>query len=140
MAFTGAKSNTYEDTLLNFIFTGGTAPATGANLHIGIFTGDGSVDLSTADAGDAINLYQYEPTGTNMLGYQRIQVSTVFGTTASAGSISNDALIDFGTSTGSVNWGSVSGFFIGSHPDGEAGSATGILYYGVFDQAKSVIL
>ena len=139
MAFTGAKSNTYENTLLNFIFTGGTAPATGAELYIGIFTGDGTLDLSTSDAGDAVNLYEYEPTGTNMLGYQRIQVSTVFGTEASAGSISNDTLIDFGTSTGSVNWGTVSGFFIGSEAvQGNQGLASEILYYGVFDQAKSV--
>ena len=138
MAFTGAKSNTYEDALLDYVFRGQTSPVTGANLYIGIFTGDGSVDLSTADAGDAINLYQYEPTGTNMLGYQRIQVSTVFGTAASAGSISNDALIDFGTSTGAAAWGTVSGFFIGSHADGVVGAATGVLYYGIFDDPKSV--
>lgn len=138
MAFTGAKSDTYENALLDYVFRGQTSPVTGANLYIGVFTGDGTVDISAADDGDAINLYSYEPTGTNMAGYQRIQVSTVFGTAASAGSINNDALIDFGTSVGSTAWGTVSGFFIGSHADGVAGAATGILYYGVFDTPKDV--
>lgn len=138
MAFTGAKSDTYEDALLDYVFRGQTSPATGANLYIGIFTGGIAGDITSPDGGDTTNLYLYEPTGTNMAGYQRITVSDVFGTAASAGSISNDALIDFGTSTGSAAWGAVSGFFIGSHPDGEVGAATGILYYGVFDQAKDV--
>ena len=139
MAFTGAKSNTYENALLDYIFRGQTSPATGGSLYVGIFTGNGTLDLSTADAGDAINLYLYEPTGTNMAGYQRVSVTSAFGTAASAGSISNNALIDFGTSNGSTNWGTVSGFFIGSEAvQGNQGLASEILYYGVFDQAKSV--
>jgi len=95
MAFTGAKSDTYENALLDYIFRGQTSPVTGTNLYIGIFTGDGSVSITSPDGGDTTNLYLYEPTGGSFAGYQRIQVSTVFGTAASAGSISNDALIDF---------------------------------------------
>ena len=139
MAFTGAKSNTYEDALLNYIFRGTTSPATGTNLYISIFTGDGTTAITSPDGADAVNLYAFEPTGVGMDGYQRIQVSTVFGTTASAGSISNDALIDFGTSIGATAWGTVTGFFIGSQAvQGNQGLATEILYYGLFDTPKTV--
>ena len=139
MAFTGAKSNTYETALLEYIFRGQTSPATGTNLYVSIFTGDGTLSLTSPDGGDAENLYRYEPTGTNMAGYQRVQVSNVFNGAASAGSISNDTLIDFGTSVGSVDWGTVSGFFIGSEATpGSQGAAAEILYYGVFDTPKTV--
>ena len=138
MAFTGAKSNTYEDALLDYIFRGQTSPATGADLYIGIFTGGIAGDITSPDGGDTTNLYQYEPTGGTFGGYQRIQVSTVFGSTASAGSITNNQLIDFGTSTGATAWGAVTGFFVGSKADGAVGSETDILYYGIFDTPKSV--
>ena len=139
MAFTGAKSNTYETALLEYIFRGGTSPATGTNLYISIFTGDGTTPITSPDGGDAVNLYAFEPTGVGMAGYQRIQVSEVFTAAASAGSISNGGLIDFGTSVGANAWGTVTGFFIGSESvQANQGLASEILYYGIFDTPKTV--
>ena len=138
MALTGAKAGNFETGLLNYIFLGQTESIhTGANLYVGLFTGEATLDDDTPYA-------SYEPTeAKGLLGYQRVRVSDAFSTDADAGagalpaSITNDALMDFGTSTNSAGWGSVTGFFIttGSTP-GDGNDA--MMYYGAFDTPRTV--
>ncbi len=140
MALTGAKAGNFETGLLNYIFLGTTTNVhTGANLYVGLYTSEGSVSLN-----DDTPYASYEPTeAKGLLGYQRVRVSNAFNTDADAGagalpaSITNDVLMDFGTSSNSAGWGSVTGFFIttGSTP-GNGNDA--MMYYGAFDTPRTV--
>ncbi len=137
MALTGAKAGNFETGLLNYIFLGTTTNVhTGANLYVGLYTSEGSVSLN-----DDTPYANYEPETAS--GYQRVQVSAAFNTVSTAGagalpaSITNDVLMDFGTSSNSAGWGSVTGFFIttGSTP-GNGNDA--MMYYGAFDTPRTV--
>ena len=137
MALTGAKAGNFETGLLNYIFLGTTTNVhTGASLYVGLYTSEGSVPLD-----DDTDFATFEPAAAN--GYQRVQVSAAFSTASTAGagalpaSITNDALMDFGTSSNSAGWGAVTGFFIttGSTP-GHGNEA--MMYYGAFDTPRTV--
>jgi hypothetical protein len=141
MALTGAKADNFETGLLNYIFLGTTTNVhTGTNLWVGLFTSNAGVPAIA----DAAQYAAYEPDSAN--GYQRVQVSAAFSTVAANGagdlpaSISNDALMDFGTSTNSAGWGSVTGFFITTGTNAQANGVgnDAMMYYGTFDTPRIV--
>lgn len=137
MAFTGAKTNLFEDLLLDHLFRGSTAPATG--LWIGLVTGD----PVTSDAGAATWHSAFE-VGADK-GYERQDLghgaaaNMMMGISVD-GTMSLTGEINFGTSTGTTaelaKWGDVTGFFI-STASGNAAAST--YYYGTFDTAKEVL-
>jgi len=97
--------------------------ASGANIYIALST--------TAPNDDGTNFT--EPSGN---GYARVQHSanaTTAGnwTAASGGQTSNNALIDFGTATGS--WGTITHFGIY-----DASTAGNLVHYGALSASKSV--
>lgn len=138
MALTGAKAENFETGLLNYIFKGATTNVhTGANLYVGLWTGAGGATLA-----DTSEYASHEPA--NADGYQRVQVSAAFTTDATAGaapadpaSITNNLLMDFGTSSNSVGWGSVTGFFITTGSTAGVGNDA-MMYYGAFDTPRTV--
>lgn len=84
-------------------------------------------------------LYTTNPTdstnGTEVTGgsYARIEVSAKFGTAPSAGSVSNDAAVNFATAT--ADWGTVTGFALRTESSGTAGS---LLAWGALSANKVV--
>lgn len=137
MALTGAKAGNFETGLLNYIFLGTTTNVhTGTDLYVGLYTSEGTVALS-----DDTAFATYEPATGD--GYKRVQVSAAFSTAATAGagalpaSITNDVLMDFGTSTNSAGWGSVTGFFITTGSIAGVGNDA-LMYYGAFDTPRTV--
>jgi len=137
MALTGAKAGNFETGLLNYIFLGTTTNVhTGTNLYVGLYTSEGSVALD-----DDTAFATYEPA--NGDGYQRVQVSAAFSTASTAGAgalpaeITNDAVMNFGTSSNELGWGSVTGFFITTGSTAGLGNDA-MMYYGAFDTPRTV--
>lgn len=137
MALTGAKAGNFETGLLNYIFLGTTTNVhTGANLYVGLYTSEGGATLD-----DDTPYASHEPAAAD--GYQRVQVSAAFNTVSTAGaganpaSITNDVLMDFGTSTNPDGWGAVTGFFITTGSTPGAGNDA-MMYYGAFDTPRTV--
>jgi len=138
MALTGAKTENFETGLLNYIFKGATTNVhTGANLYVGLWTGAGGATLADTSA-----YASHEPA--NGDGYQRVQVSTAFTLDSTAGataadpaSITNSALMNFGTSSNPAGWGSVTGFFITTGSTAGVGNDA-MMYYGAFDTPRTV--
>ena len=126
MAITGAKTNLFEDLLLNHFFRGGAAPTTG--LYIGLITGN-----PTFDDDNALTLVDHEVAP--LIGYTRQLLNQTNMGASSDGIMSSAGTeINFGTSVGS-DWGTVTGFTI-STASGDAAGDT--YYYGIFDTEKSV--
>jgi len=137
MAYTGAKTNLFEDLLLDHLFRGGAAPATG--LYIGLVTGDPTL----SDAG-AETWHSAFEVGANK-GYTRQDLghgaaANMMMDAAVDGTMSLTGEINFGTSTGTTaelaKWGDVTGFFI-STAAGNGDAST--YYYGTFDTPKEVL-
>jgi hypothetical protein len=133
MAYTGAKTNLFEDLLLNHLFRGGAAPATG--LYIGLVTGDPTL----SDAG-AETWHSTHEIASPAVGYFRQDLghgaaANMMMGIAVDGTMSLTGEINFGTSDNSAGWGDVTGFIISTS---QVIAATGTYYYGTFDTAKSV--
>lgn len=134
MALTGAKTDLFENLMLNYVFKGETSFATGAALYVGLVTGSA---LTYADENAATGPHAWQnhevAAGRN---YTRQQLGAgVFSTAATAGTITTQTEINFGTSNHTDGWGSVTGFIIST---GATRGETGTYYYGLFDAAKSV--
>ena len=112
----GSFSDHWENQILDHVFGKGsyTPPA----IYIG---------LSTADPGDA-GTGMSEPSDN---GYVRAQTSADDWSSASAGSLDNASLIEFGEATGA--WGTVTHFALF-----DAAAAGNMLAHGTLTQAKTI--
>jgi len=134
MAITGAKTDLFENLILNYVFKGEATFETGAALYIGLVTGAALTYVDEGAATGPANWQDHEVAASR--GYARQTLGdSVFSAAATAGTITNGAEINFGTSTHTDGWGSVTGFIITT---GSAIASTGTYYYGLFDVAKSV--
>jgi len=124
MATTGAKTTIFENLILDHLFRAEAAPNTG--LYIGLVTGN-----PTFDDDNAATLVDHEVVKDS--GYNRQAIHRPIMGAASAGVITTTDEINFGTSSNSAGWGTVTGFFINTET-----SAGVTYYYGVFDTEKSV--
>lgn len=136
MATTGAKTDTFENLLLDHLFRGTAAPGTG--LYIGLVTGDPTVN--DVSAGTWHSSYEV---GVDK-GYTRQDLSVhnnLMMQAAVTGVMTMTGEINFGTSTGASEaaalWGDVTGFFI-STASGNGVAPGTTYYYGIFDTAKNV--
>jgi len=133
MATTGAKTLAFEQLLLDHLFNHSEA-IIDTSLYIGLVTGTPTV----SDAGASTWHSTHEVA--TLKGYSRqALLRSNMGDADSAGTISNSAEINFGTSTGvdaaAAAWGTVTGFIIST--DETIGNPT-TYYYGIFDTKKSV--
>ena len=131
MATVGAKTDHFENLILEHLFRNGCA--LDRPLYIGLITGNPTFsDLN------AVTLKNHEVAAG--VGYSRQLLSTANMAAAVTGVMSSAGTeINFGTSVSS-DWGTVTGFTISTATGMETNAThTGeIYYYGVFDTEKSV--